>query len=60
MESLLLLIPLLACPLLMATMGVIGWLWAKVRGRSKKAEERSMGSTPEPSAASGDVAAEGA
>jgi nitrogen fixation-related uncharacterized protein len=60
MESLLVLIPLLACPLAMAAIGVVGWLWAKASGRSKDTEEPSTGSTPERSAASGGVATEGA
>jgi hypothetical protein len=60
MESLLFLIPLLACPLAMAAIGAVSWLWAKASGRAGDAGERSDGSTPESSAASGGLAAEGA
>jgi hypothetical protein len=59
MESLLFLIPLVACPLSMAAIGAIGWLWARASGRSKKAEPAAI-ATPEPSRASAEVAAEGA
>jgi hypothetical protein len=34
MESLLLLVPLLACPLAMAALAGIAWTWAKLRGSS--------------------------
>jgi nitrogen fixation-related uncharacterized protein len=44
METLLLLIPLLACPLAMATIGAIGWLWAKASGRAEKANESTTDS----------------
>jgi hypothetical protein len=33
MESLLILLPTLACPLGMAVLGFAGWSWAKVRRR---------------------------
>jgi hypothetical protein len=60
MESLLLVIPLLACPLAMAAIGAAGWLWARASGRARDPEERSGGSSPERSPASGGVATEGA
>jgi nitrogen fixation-related uncharacterized protein len=58
MESLLLLIPLLACPLAMAAIGAVGWLWAKASGRRQEADERSA--SPERSVASASPAREGA
>ncbi|MGH2953340.1 MAG: hypothetical protein ACRDK9_04865 [Solirubrobacterales bacterium] len=60
MESLLFLIPLLACPLAMAAIGAVGWLWAKASRRPNDAEQRPAGSSPERSVASRGVAAEGA
>jgi hypothetical protein len=59
MESLLFLIPLIACPLSMAAIGAIGWLWAKASGRSQRTEPDAT-TTPEPSRASAEVAVEGA
>jgi hypothetical protein len=51
MESLLLLLPLLACPLGMAAIGAAGWLWAKASGATKEKSEE-----PAPSSTAGEVA----
>jgi hypothetical protein len=53
MENLLLLIPLLACPLAMLALGAIGWLWAKTSGRRQRTERSPTGSAPDARAAEG-------
>jgi hypothetical protein len=39
METLLLILPLLACPLAMALMGAAAWVWARLRGTAARNEE---------------------
>jgi hypothetical protein len=62
MESLLFLVALLACPLAMAAIGVVGWLWAKATPRDGDRDEcptedaTARGSAAKPS----DLATEGA
>jgi hypothetical protein len=43
MESLLLLLVALACPLMMGALGVGAWLWAKMRGAAPTKFERGQG-----------------
>ena len=45
MESLLLLIPFLVCPLMMAAIGAIGWLWAKREGGADRSADSSTDPT---------------
>lgn len=44
METVLLTLALLACPVGMLAMGAIGWLWTKRSGGTKGDENPSMGS----------------
>jgi hypothetical protein len=39
METLLLILPLLACPLAMALLGGAAWAWARLRGTAAHNEE---------------------
>jgi hypothetical protein len=50
MENLLLLLPLIACPLAMALMGVAAWTWARMRSAPEKVRARlsTTGSRPLP------------